>query len=49
VETPFAWYVKRGELRVNTKSGGVMVGRIDRDTIRMTLPGSKALTFRKTH
>jgi len=48
VEVPFAWYIKRGDLRVNTKAGGVIVGKIDKDTIRMTLPGSKALTFRKT-
>jgi len=48
VEVPFAWYIKRGDLRINTKAGGVIVGKIDKDTIRMTLPGSKALTFRKT-
>ena len=48
VEVPFAWYIKRGDLRVNTKAGGVIVGKIDKNTIRMTLPGSKALTFRKT-
>ena len=45
---PFAWYVKRGDLRVNTKAGGVIVGKIDKDAIYITLPGSKALTFRKT-
>ena len=48
VEVPFAWYIKRGELRVNTKAGGVIVGKVDKDTIQMTLPGSKALTFRRT-
>ena len=48
VEIPFAWYIKRGDLRVNTKAGGVIVGKIDKDTIHMTLPGSKALTFTKT-
>ena len=47
VEVPFAWYIKRGDLRVNTKAGGVIVGKIDKDTIQMALPGSKALTFRK--
>ena len=47
VEVPFAWYIKRGDLRVNTKAGGVIVGKIDKDTIQMTLPGPKALTFRK--
>ncbi len=48
VEVPFAWYIKRGDLRMNTKAGGVIVGKIDRDTIHITLPGSKKLTFRKT-
>jgi len=48
VEVPFTWYIKRGDLRVNTKAGGVIVGKIDNGTIRLTLPGSKTLTFRKT-
>ena len=47
-EIPVAWYIKRGELRINTKEGGVIVGKIEKDTIRMTLPGFGALTFRKT-
>jgi hypothetical protein len=49
VEVPFAWYIKRGDLRVNTRAGGVIVGKIDKHTIRITLPGSKTLTFRKIH
>ena len=48
VEVPFAWYIKRGDLRVNTKAGGVIVGKIDNDTIQIALPGSKTLIFRKT-
>jgi hypothetical protein len=48
VEVPFAWYIKRGELRLNTRAGGVIAGKIDKDTIQITLPGSRALTFRKT-
>ena len=46
-EVPFVWYIKRGELRMNTKEGGVIVGKIKKDTIQMTLPGPKAMTFRK--
>ena len=49
VEVPFTWYIKRGDLRVNIRAGGVIAGKIDKDTIRMTLPGSKTLTFRKNH
>jgi len=47
-ETPLTWYVKRGELRINTKAGGVVVGKIEKNTIEITLPGSKTLTFSKT-
>ena len=46
-EVTFAWYIKRGELRVNTKGGGVIVGKIDKDTIQITLPGSKIMSFKK--
>lgn len=48
VEVPFTWYIKRGSLRINTKEGGVIVGSIKKDTIHITLPGPKALTFKKT-
>ena len=48
VEVPFTWYIKQGALRVNTRAGGVIVGKIDKDTVQITLPGSRALTFRKT-
>jgi hypothetical protein len=47
VEVPFSWYIKRGDLRINTKAGGVIVGKIGKDTIQLTLPGFKMLTFRK--
>jgi len=46
-EVTFTWYIKRGELRVNTKGGGVIVGKIDKDTIQITLPGSKTMSFKK--
>jgi hypothetical protein len=47
-EVRFAWYIKRGELRINTRDGGVMVGKISKDTIQVTLPGSKTLIFKKS-
>jgi hypothetical protein len=46
-EVSFAWYIKGGELRVNTRGGGVIVGKMEKGTIRMTLPGSKEMTFKK--
>ena len=47
-EVPFAWDIKGGELRVNTKGGGVIVGAIEKDTVRISLPGSKMMSFKKT-
>jgi hypothetical protein len=46
-EIPFSWHIKGGDLRINTKGGGVIVGDIEKDTIYLTLPGSKPMTFRK--
>ncbi len=46
-EVPFSWYIKGGELRINTKGGGVIVGTIERDIIQMTLPGTKKMAFKK--
>jgi hypothetical protein len=45
VEVPITWSIKRGDLRVNTKAGGVIVGKIEGDKIRVTLPGPKTVTF----
>lgn len=47
-EIPFSWYVKGAELRINTKGGGVIVGSIEKDTIRMTIPGTREMAFKKT-
>jgi hypothetical protein len=47
-EVSFSWDIKGGELRVNTKGGGVIVGKIEKDTIQMTLPNMKTVTFKKT-
>ncbi len=46
-EISFSWYIKRGELRVNTKGGGVIVGKIEKDTIEITLPNLKTMSFKK--
>jgi hypothetical protein len=47
-EVSFTWYLKRDELRLNTKDGGVLVGKIDGDTIQVTLPGDKIMVFKKS-
>lgn len=46
-EVSFAWYVKDGELRVNTKGGGVIIGTMEKDTIHISLPGTKSMAFKK--
>jgi len=46
-EVSFTWYIKRGELRVNTKGGGVIVGKLENDTIQMTLPNMKTMILKK--
>jgi hypothetical protein len=49
VEVPFRWHIRRGSLRMHTRAGGVIVGKvIDKDTIQITLPGSRGLAFKKT-
>lgn len=47
-EVPFSWYIKDGELRINTKGGGVIVGDLEGNTIHLTIPGNKKMIFRKT-
>jgi len=46
-EVPFSWYLKGGELRINTREGGVIVGKIQGDTIEVDIPGRKGMVFRK--
>ncbi len=46
-EVSFAWYIKDGELRVNTKGGGVIVGTLDKGTIRISLAGTGIIVFEK--
>jgi hypothetical protein len=48
-EVPFRWHIRRGDIRVHTRAGGVIVGKIiDKDTVQIILPDSRALIFKKT-
>ncbi|MBC2717629.1 MAG: hypothetical protein HF978_20190 [Desulfobacteraceae bacterium] len=47
-EVSFTWYVKNNELRINTKEGGIMVGKLKNKSFTITLPGKKKLIFVKT-
>jgi hypothetical protein len=46
-EVAFSWHLKGGELRINTREGGVIVGKIRGDTIEINIPGQKEMVFRK--
>jgi hypothetical protein len=46
-EDSFSWYSKGNELRLNTKLGGVIVGKIKEDILEITLPGRRIMFFKK--
>jgi hypothetical protein len=47
-EVSFTWYIKGGDLRVNTKEGGVLVGKFEGNDIRITLPVRGEMVLKKT-
>jgi len=48
-EASFSWYVKGDELRLNTKLGGVIVGKFQDDgSFEITLPGAQKMSFKKS-
>ncbi len=46
-EAAFRWDIKDSEIWVSTKLGGIIIGKIQGEIIEITLPGLKAMTFRK--
>ncbi|MBI4775120.1 MAG: hypothetical protein HY788_13260 [Deltaproteobacteria bacterium] len=46
-EVEFKWEARNAELRLNTRGGGVLVGRIKGDLIEIKLPGAKVMVFKK--
>ena len=46
-ENSFSWYVKGNEIRLNTKAGGIIVAKIQNDTLEITLPAGKKMSFKK--
>lgn len=46
-EVPFRWAVKKGQLRLNTKEGGVIVGKLTDDVLEIQMPGAKTMTFKR--
>ena len=47
-EVSFRWDVKNNQIRLHTKSGGVILGEIQGDhTFEIELPGHRVLNFKK--
>jgi hypothetical protein len=46
-EVAFSWSVNKDELRINTRDGGTMVGKIKKKGITMILPGEEEILFKK--
>jgi len=46
-EVSFTWNVKKDEIRLHLKLGGVIIGKIKNDKIEIKLPGSKIMIFNK--
>jgi hypothetical protein len=46
-EVSFRWSVRGNEIRVHTKEGGIIIGKIQGDVIEITLPGAKSMSFKK--
>ena len=46
-EATFRWDVRDGKLRVHTKSGGIITGEIEGDTLHVAMPGGKKMSFKK--
>ena len=47
-EVSFRWSVKGNEIRLHTKSGGVIVGKIKDDTLEIALPGRVTRHFKRS-
>jgi hypothetical protein len=46
-EVSFKWDIKGSEIWLSTKSGGIIIGEIHGNTIDITLPGAKKMSFKK--
>jgi hypothetical protein len=47
-EVSFRWDLKDGEIWLKTKTGGIIIAKIKDDTLEITLPGAKMMSFKKT-
>ncbi|MBN2466968.1 MAG: hypothetical protein JXD19_02355 [Deltaproteobacteria bacterium] len=47
-EVFFRWSVKKNEVRLHTKEGGVIIGEMRNGTLYIELPGTKTVVFKKS-
>ena len=47
-EVSFRWSVQGKEIRLHTKEGGIIVGKIEKDTLTLLLPGERIMSFKKS-
>ncbi|HNR13409.1 MAG TPA: hypothetical protein PKM59_08865 [Thermodesulfobacteriota bacterium] len=48
-EVAFRWSVHNHEIRLHTKQGGILQGKIDRNTLTLNMPGEKLVVFKRQH
>lgn len=48
-EASFNWGVDDGEIKLHTKSGGIIIGKINNDILEISLPGRNVRYFRTHH
>ncbi len=46
-EVSFRWNRTGNEIRLHTKEGGVIIGEIKGGNLKITLPGTKSMSFKK--
>jgi hypothetical protein len=46
-QVSFKWEIRGTEIRLHTREGGVLPGRVGNNTIDLQLPGMPSLTFSK--
>jgi len=46
-EISLSWSISNNEIRLHTKSGGIIIGKIKDDILEIQLPGSKIKYFKR--
>jgi hypothetical protein len=46
-EVTLRWKVKGNEIRFHTKSGGIIIGKIEEGTITVKVPGGRLMAFKR--